>query len=153
VKPLQIGGLVAAGGVALLMAFESLTRGGSAVVIALLMGVFFVTVSSALVLYLARREPRRAMAPQPPPPPPVDPRAPLSIYTLQPATPYVVRQSFTDYYGNAFVAGERLTFRERHFLPYHGGHTIVFYEKSLYLQEQINSDLIDRFAEYFALAG
>ena len=67
-----------------------------------------------------------------------------------PGRKYRVLQSFTDYYGNSFQRNEVLHFKERHFLPYHGGHTIVFTERSLYLQEEQNSEILARFSEYIA---
>ena len=77
----------------------------------------------------------------------------LTIYTLEKGATYVVNRAFTDFYGNAFSPGEALTYAERHFLPYHGGHTIVFKERSIYLQEEANADIIDSFAEYLSRAG
>jgi len=71
-----------------------------------------------------------------------------TIYGLIPGAAYRVIQSFTDYYGNNFQQGELLHFRERHFLPYHGGHTIVFEGKPLYLQENENEELIANFSDY-----
>ena len=55
---------------------------------------------------------------------------------------YTVAESFTDFYGNEFSRGETLTFARKHFLPYHGGHTIVFEERSLYLQEEANEKIL-----------
>lgn len=72
------------------------------------------------------------------------------IYTLEKGATYVVSRAFTDFYGNAFSPGETLTYVERHFLPYHGGHTIVFGERNIYLQEDENGDIIDSFAEYLS---
>lgn len=77
------------------------------------------------------------------------PNAQESVYGLTPGHRYQVIQSFTDYYGNRFEQGEILRFKERHFLPYDGGHTIVFEERSLYLQEETNQEILERFAEYF----
>ena len=48
-----------------------------------------------------------------------------TVYGLVPGAEYQVMQAFTDYYNNQFQQGERLRFKERHFLPYHGGHTIM----------------------------
>ncbi|HEY0375737.1 MAG TPA: hypothetical protein VGC87_02140 [Pyrinomonadaceae bacterium] len=76
----------------------------------------------------------------------------LTIYTLEKGAAYVVRRAFTDFYGNVFSPGEVLTYHERHFLPYHGGHTIVFKERSIYLQEEANANLIDSFADYLSRA-
>jgi hypothetical protein len=39
-------------------------------------------------------------------------------------------------------------FTERHFLPYHGGHTIVFGPVSLLLQEEVNADILDHLEQY-----
>ena len=76
----------------------------------------------------------------------------VDIYTLEKGATYVVNRTFTDFYGNVFSPGEMLTYAERHFLPYHGGHTIVFEERSIYLQEEENRDLIDSFAEFLSRA-
>ncbi len=80
---------------------------------------------------------------------PFHPNAPESVYGLTPGHRYQVIQSFTDYYGNAFERGDVLRFKQRHFLPYEGGHTIVFEERSLYLQEETNQEILEHFAEYF----
>jgi hypothetical protein len=73
----------------------------------------------------------------------------VDIYTLEKDAAYIVSRGFTDFYGNVFAPGEILTYVERHFLPYHGGHTIVFRERNLYFQEEENKDIIDSFADYF----
>lgn len=74
----------------------------------------------------------------------------VDIYTLEGGATYAVKRTFTDFYGNVFTQGERLTYVERHFLPYDGGHTLVFRECKLYLQEEANRDIIDSFAEYLS---
>ncbi|HYW74517.1 MAG TPA: DUF3601 domain-containing protein [Pyrinomonadaceae bacterium] len=71
-----------------------------------------------------------------------------TVYNLIPGSEYRVRQSFRDYYGNEFREGELLRFKERHFLPYHGGHTIIFDARTLYLQEEANQDILDRFSQF-----
>ena len=76
----------------------------------------------------------------------------VDIYTLEKGVTYVVNRTFTDFYGNVFSPGETLTYAEKHFLPYHGGHTIVFKERNIYLQEEENKDIIDSFAEYLSPA-
>lgn len=48
------------------------------------------------------------------------------------------------------AAGTRLTFRERHYLPYHGGHTLMFREATLYLQD--DDEVCRNFARYFKVA-
>src|SRR5262249_51352838 len=53
-----------------------------------------------------------------------------TIYGLVPDADYWVQQIFTDYYGTQFVQGEYLRFRQRHFLPYHGGSNSRLLQKS-----------------------
>lgn len=65
---------------------------------------------------------------------------------------YKVRRNFADYYHNQFTQGELLTFVESHFLPYHGGYTVVFKERTLYLQEEVNSHILGSLGEYLCLA-
>lgn len=71
-----------------------------------------------------------------------------TIYGLTTECQYRVVRSFMDYYGNSFNQGDVLRFRERHFLPYHGGHTVIFEERALYLQEKVNAEILDNFSEY-----
>ena len=40
-------------------------------------------------------------------------------------------------------------FSDRHFLPYDGGHTVIFDRKTLYLQEDQNREILDNFSLYF----
>jgi hypothetical protein len=75
-------------------------------------------------------------------------RVPKDIHSLEKSVRYRVRQDFTDYYHNRFLQGEILTFVEYHFLPYHGGYTVVFQERNLYLQEQENANILDDLADY-----
>lgn len=70
------------------------------------------------------------------------------VSRLAPGSAYRIMQSFTDYYGTRFHQGEVLCFKEHHFLPYHGGHTIVFDERSVYLQEEANADILAHFSSY-----
>ena len=77
----------------------------------------------------------------------------VDIYTLEKGAAYLVIRGFTDFRGNVFSPGEALTYAGRHFLPYHGGHTIVFEERALYLQEEENREVIDSFAEYLSPAA
>lgn len=65
---------------------------------------------------------------------------------------YTVAETFTDFYGDVFSRGETLTFVEKHFLPYHGGHTIVFKERNLYLQEEANENIL-RFLDKYLLTN
>jgi uncharacterized protein DUF3601 len=73
-----------------------------------------------------------------------------TVYGLVQGVEYQVIQTFTDYYQNQFQQGELLRFKERHYLPYHGGHTIVFDQRSLYLQDDENAAIISNFAEYIS---
>ena len=121
-----------------------------AVIIAALMGTFFVFSTWALFRLLRWRDTRRAIVTvstqvQP------DPNLEGTVYGMLPDREYRIVKSFTDHYGNEFERGERLRFKQRHFLPYHGGHTIVFEGKTLYLQEDQNSEILDNFSEYIAL--
>ena len=79
--------------------------------------------------------------------------SPNSIHQLKKAAQYRVSRDFTDFYNNPFRQGERLTFVEYHFLPYHGGYTIVFQEKNLYLQEQENTNILDALGDYLRLVS
>ena len=79
-----------------------------------------------------------------------DPRNAGTVHGLVPDAVYWVQQTFTDYYGNQFLQGERLQFKTLHFLPYHGGYTIFFAERELYLQEEENRDILGRFSQYIA---
>lgn len=71
-----------------------------------------------------------------------------TLYGLTPDVDYWVQQDFIDYYGNHFHRGEQLRFKSRSFLPYHGGHTIMFAEKGLYLQEDENQEILQNFSQY-----
>lgn len=121
----------------------------SGVIIAVLAGVFFVSLTWAFLRYLRWRDKSRAvMAINMPVG--VDPNLAGTVYGMIPEREYQVMKSFTDHYGNSFEQSERLRFKQRHFLPYHGGHTIVFDGKTLYLQEEQNSEILDHFSEYIA---
>lgn len=77
-------------------------------------------------------------------------RVPKDIHGLEKEVRYQVRQDFTDYYHNQFLHGEILTFMEYHFLPYHGGYTVVFKERKLYLQEEQNSNILGCLGDYLS---
>jgi hypothetical protein len=74
----------------------------------------------------------------------------MDIRSLRKGSQYRVLQDFHDYYRNSFSIGEQLTFVESHFLPYHGGYTVVFKERTLYLQEEENSAILDAIGEYLS---
>jgi hypothetical protein len=77
-------------------------------------------------------------------------RDPMGIHNLKKGSQYRVRQDFADYYRNRFTEGERLTFVGSHFLPYHGGYTVVFKERTLYLQEEENSNILGSLGDYLS---
>jgi hypothetical protein len=77
----------------------------------------------------------------------------LTVHSLLPGHVYCVGQAMADHYANAFRPGENLRFIERHFLPYDGGHTIVFActdgrERRMYLQEEDESDILANLDAY-----
>lgn len=74
----------------------------------------------------------------------------LDIYSLVEGTTYIIEKDFNDFYNQTFTRGEKLTFVEKHFLPHDGGHTIVFKQRRLYLQEEEHKSIIDNFDAYFA---
>ena len=121
-------------------------------VIAALMACFFITFLWGFLRILRARDIKNSQLvqgrPSSSPPPLPTPETEGTIYGLYPGWEYKVVQSFTDYYGNEFKVNEKLTFKERHFLPYHGGHTIMFEQCSLYLQEDQNKDILDNFSSY-----
>lgn len=121
----------------------------SNVAIAVLAGVFFVSFTWAFLRYLQWRGKGRSEVMSVPLQ--SNPDLEGTVYGMIPGRDYQVMKSFTDHYGNAFEQGERLRFKQRHFLPYHGGHTIVFEERALYLQEEQNQEILDHFSEYIAL--
>jgi hypothetical protein len=76
----------------------------------------------------------------------------MEIQDLKTHSQYRVLQDFVDFYQNQFRQGELLTFVESHFLPYHGGYTVVFQERTLYLQEELNSGILGSLGDYLRLA-
>jgi len=72
----------------------------------------------------------------------------MEIQDLKTHSQYRVLQDFVDFYHNQFRQGELLTFVESHFLPYHGGYTVVFQERTLYLQEEVNSNILGSLGDY-----
>ena len=75
-------------------------------------------------------------------------RSPIAIHDLKQGSKYRVQRDFADYYQNQFTQGELLIFIESHFLPYHGGYTVVFKEKTLYLQEEANSNILGSLGDF-----
>jgi len=122
----------------------------SGIIIAVSPGVFFVSFTWAFMRYLHWRDKGRAATITTAPSQP-DPDLEGTVYGMMPEREYQVMRSFKDHYGNSFEQGEILRFKQRHFLPYHGGHTIVFDGRPLYLQEDQNREILDNFSEYIAL--
>ena len=77
--------------------------------------------------------------------------ASTNIRDLRKDVQYRIQRDFADFYHNQFTQGELLTFVEFHFLPYHGGYTVVFKERTLYLQEEVNSDILGSLGDYLRL--
>ena len=73
------------------------------------------------------------------------------IRDLRKDVQYRIQRDFADFHHNHFTEGELLTFVEFHFLPYHGGYTVVFKERTLYLQEEVNSDILGSLGDYLRL--
>ncbi|GAB4567576.1 MAG: hypothetical protein Fur0017_08730 [Anaerolineales bacterium] len=111
------------------------------------MGAFFILSLWAFIRLLQWRDQRRAQLHSQGPVAP-KPGMEGTLYGLVPGAEYRVIQDFTDYYGNSFKQGETLRFTTRHFLPYHGGHTLVFGEKQIFLQEDQNKNILDNFKDY-----
>jgi hypothetical protein len=119
----------------------------SGILISILVGAFFVCWTWALIGYLRWRDKRHGVAAVAGS---YDPELDGTVYGLVPGAEYRVMQAFADCYGNRFEAGEVLRFKERHFLPYHGGHTIVFEGRALYLQETENEAILANLSQYIA---
>jgi len=72
----------------------------------------------------------------------------LTVHGLVPGRTYRVARPMRDHHGGEFVVGETLVFVEKHFLPYEDGHTIVFQQRRMYLQDGTNDDILDDFDAY-----
>lgn len=70
------------------------------------------------------------------------------VYGLNPGVTYRVIRQIKDCYGDVFPVGTELLFVRRHFLPYHGGHTLVFRPRPMYLQEDLNAEVLERLDAY-----
>ena len=79
--------------------------------------------------------------------------SPSYIRDLKKGVQYRVQRDFADYYQNQFTQGEQLTFVDSHFVPYHGGYTLVFKERTLYLQEEVNSHILGSLGDYLRIAS
>jgi hypothetical protein len=121
----------------------------SEIMLAVSVGIFFVLSTGAFLLFLRWRDSRRGVFISTASSTSLTkPELAGTVYGLIPGSQYQIKKSFTDYYGNAFERGELLRFKERHFLPYEGGHTILFVERPLYLQEEKNEEILDNFSDY-----
>lgn len=76
---------------------------------------------------------------------------PTSVYALEPGVVYVVIKPLVDYHKGEFKIGELLTYQGHSFLPYHGGYTIFFREKAMYLQENDHAEILFGMSEYLAV--
>ena len=84
----------------------------------------------------------------------------MKIYDLKPGVEYELLRDIIDFHGQSFLAGIRLVYRDRHFLPYDDGHTVVFdqerefmpgsfRETPIYLQGSDHCDIIENTETYF----
>ena len=143
--------LLSIGAVAALSVFPLLSYQGElpiwGILVAILLGTFFVAWTGALFVYLRWRDRQSVGSPVT-----AMDREELkgTVYGLVQGAQYQVMQTFSDYYNNEFQRGQLLRFKERHFLPYHGGHTIIFDQRPLYLQEEENAAILANFSEYIA---
>lgn len=112
-------------------------------------GVFLLSSTVAFLGYLQLRDSRRM---QPGPHAIVRSQHDRegSVYDLRAGQSYRILQPFTDYHGRLFTQGDILIFKESHFLPYHGGHTLIFDKQIIYLQEELHADILANFSAYIA---
>ena len=75
------------------------------------------------------------------------------VYGLHPGVTYRVVREIKDHYGEVFPVGTELTFVRRNYLPYHGGHTVVFRPQPIYLQDETNADVLNALDAYLEVAG
>lgn len=67
---------------------------------------------------------------------------PVQPCELKPGEKIRVKTTFTDFDGDEVAAGTVLTFRERSYFPYDGGHTWMFEERTIRLAEIAGQDAI-----------
>jgi len=142
--------LLTAGLIALVLAWRLAGMHRADVFVTIMLAIWFVGWMCAFVLVLRKRDQRRVVQVRSAPAIPFDPALADTVYGLQAGTEYRVMQPFSDFHGGQFARDERLHFKRRNFLPYHGGHTIEFDERTLYLQEDANCDILGDFARYIA---
>jgi hypothetical protein len=71
-----------------------------------------------------------------------------TVYALKKGRRYVVKKSFVDHHGQRFEIGDGLTFVKKDYLPYHGGHTIFFEERTIYLQDEEQAEILQGLWDY-----
>jgi hypothetical protein len=71
-----------------------------------------------------------------------------TVYALKKGRRYVVKRSFVDHHGQRFEVGDGLTFVKKDYLPYHGGHTIFFEERTIYLQDEEQAEILQGLWDY-----
>lgn len=147
---LSLPALLTIGLVALCLAWRLANTRGANGFIAVLLALWFVCWIGAFLRLLQRRDQTRATRPAPLQTVQPDPALAGTVYGLQPGAAYRVMQSFSDFYGGEFTRDELLHFKRRNFLPYHGGHTIEFDERTLYLQEDASREILGDFSRYIA---
>jgi hypothetical protein len=77
--------------------------------------------------------------------------APNSVYDLEPGVIYIVTKRFVDYHRQPFEVGELLTYESYAFLPYHGGYTVMFRGRAIYLQEDDQAEILWGLGNYIAV--
>ncbi len=75
------------------------------------------------------------------------------VYGLYPGKSYRVIREIKDYYGTIFPVGMDLIFVRRDYLPYHGGHTVFFRPRPMYLQDEENADVLGALDQYLQAIG
>jgi len=70
------------------------------------------------------------------------------VHALKPGASYRVIKSFTDCYNGRFEAGTELTFIKSNFVPYHGGTVLHCTPRSVYLQDEENSNFLGHVEDY-----
>ena len=75
------------------------------------------------------------------------------VYGLKPGVTYRVIREIKDHYGDIFLVGTELTFVQRHYLPYHGGHTVVFRPRPMYLQDETDADVLNDLESYLEVVA
>lgn len=75
------------------------------------------------------------------------------VYGLHPGETYRVIREIRDYHGGIFPVGTELTFVQRNYLPYHGGHTVVFRPRPMYLQDETDADVLNDLESYLEVAA